>query len=318
MNIWVIALMFVISAFVLGLAGIYAVKCLIRIAQALRLSTFIVAFLLGAVATSLPELFVSIHASLLGSSAMVFGNLIGSSILDLTIVAGITIIFARGIKVKQKTIRQDALWMFGFVLLSILLFAIDKTMDRIDAVILLCLLIIYTRYLAKHRKEFKYVLKDKVKARQLAIYSSGLVFFAFMLYYAARFTVYYAGKLALRLGFSEILIALFFVSFGTSLPELVFELRSIAIKTKDIALGDMMGSVIANMVLVMAISALIRPIPVINSVSFIALFFCVLTTYMFVTFLFSAQKLDVMEGIALIMLYLLFIMLEFYLGGMMA
>ena len=315
MELWLNILFFLVSAVVLGFCGTGTVKQIIKLSHALKLRTFIVAFLLGALATSLPELFVVINASLIKNSGMVLGTIIGSNILDLTLVAGLTIIFARGIKIKSKSIRQDSLWMFGFALLPVILFAFGKSLSRIDAIIIIAAFIFYIRYLTKIRKEFRAILKERVNVKQIIIATSLLIMFIILLYYSAHFTIFFADKIVAQLRMPSLLIGLFFIALGTSLPELTLELRSIAMQHPDIALGDIMGSVIANSTLILAIGALISPVFVTANIGFIALIFMVVITYMFVTFLHSGNKLYVMEGIALLLLYLLFIVIEFYVGG---
>src|SRR3989339_1036259 len=148
-------LLFLVSCIVLVVSGGYLVKLLIKIADYLRLSEFVVAFIIMAFSTSIPELFVGINSAINGNPALSLGNVIGSNIADLTLVIGIVALLGNGIKPQNPLIKKDSLFMFLIALVPIALMIFDQTLSRIDGIILTSIFIIYMWYLIKERKELK-------------------------------------------------------------------------------------------------------------------------------------------------------------------
>jgi len=117
------------------LSGYLLVKTLSKIAVFLKLSEFIIAFIIMAFATSIPELFVGISSAISKNPALSLGNVIGSNIVDLTFIIGIAVVLARGITIN-KEVRKDSLYMFLIALIPIILMLIGNGLSRIDGVIL--------------------------------------------------------------------------------------------------------------------------------------------------------------------------------------
>ena len=109
----------------------------------------------------------------------------------------------------------------------------------------------------------------------------------------------------------SILIGLFMVSIGTTLPELTFEVKAVLAKHRYMALGDLLGSVVANSTLVLGVTALIHPITADFLLFITSASFMVVVAFLFMTFVESEKKITLQEGIALIMLYVLFIIVMF-------
>ena len=305
-------IMFFLALIVLIIAAYYGVKSLIWLAHALKLSEFVMAFIAGAIATSLPELFISINASLNKASEIVIGNILGSNIADIALVAGLIIVFARQISTTNVKIRRDAIWMFLLGSLPLVLFFLGNGLSRIDGALLIFSSFFYMFYIFKIRKQFKKVLKARINAKQTFYYTVILITCLALIYFSAHYVVNYAKLLAIDLKISTLFVALFLISIGTSLPELALEIQAIKLKKASIALGDLLGSVIANSTIILGIAALISPIKAELTTIFIAALFFILAAYLFVTFMHSGKKLLLSEGIALIIVYILFIIVEFY------
>ncbi len=304
-------LLFLLSCLVLVISGGYLVKLIIRIASYLRLSEFVVAFIIMAFSTSIPELFVGINSAISKNPVLSLGNVIGSNIADLTIIIGIAALLGKGIKVKNPFIKKDSLLMFLIALVPILLIIFDKTLSRIDGIILISIFMIYMWYLARVRKEIKKeVLKNNRKHGILSIFLF-VICLAF-LFSSAHFVVKYATQLAIELALPAVIIGLFLVAIGTSLPELIFEMKAVLAKKGDLAIGDAMGSVVCNSTLVLGITAIISPITNTSLLFLSSAIFMVLVTLIFMMLMRQKKGLTIITSAGLIIFYILFVLFEFY------
>ena len=145
-------LFFIIASTVLAVSAFALTKSLIRIAAFLKLSEFTAAFIIMALSTSLPELFVGITSAINKNPALSLGNVIGANISDLTLVLGFAVIVAKGIKVNRKSIRKDSFFMFLIAILPIILMILGKGISRLDGVILISVFLLYSWNLIKERK----------------------------------------------------------------------------------------------------------------------------------------------------------------------
>ena len=308
-------LYFVLSCIVMVFAGTFLIKNLTKIARFLLITEFAAAFIIMAVATSLPELFIGITSALAKNPALSFGNVMGANILNLTLITGIIILVARKIEIKSKKIRRDAFFTSLIILLPIILFLIGNKLSRYDGAILLAVFFMYSYRLIKQRKKFKKKLEDRVKRKEIVLTTFLFILFLFVLFFSAKFVVHYASLLVFDLKLPAIMIGLFLVSFGTTLPELIFGVRAAQLKHADMSLGDQLGTMIANSTLVLGVAALIYPIEVAFAPFMISAIFLFVTGFLFVTFVESGRKLDTREGISLILLYIFFVIIEFYVRG---
>jgi cation:H+ antiporter len=156
--------LFLVACIFLILSGTLLVRSLSKLASYLRMSEFVISFILIAFATSVPELFVGISSALQNNTALSLGNVIGSNILNLTLIAGIIILLKRGIMIESKKTKADALYMFFIIALPFVLMWIGHAISRIDGVILLVAFFLYARKLYRERKIFKKDRKPCEKA----------------------------------------------------------------------------------------------------------------------------------------------------------
>ena len=309
--VYVTLIFFLISCLVLVVSGGFLVKLIVKIASYLRLSEFVVAFIIMAFSTSIPELFVGISSAINGNPALSLGNVIGSNIADLTLVIGIAALLGRGIKLKNPLLKKDSLFMFLIALVPITLMIFDQTLSRIDGVILTSIFIIYMWHLVKERKEVKEQFIENNK-KQITLTVVFFILCLGVMFLSAHFVVKYATQLAIELLLPVIIIGLFFVAIGTSLPELVFETRAILAKKGDLAVGDAMGSVVCNSTLVLGVTAMISPITNSFFIFLTSAIFMAIVTFLFMIFIRSKKGLSITESAMLIILYILFILFEFY------
>jgi cation:H+ antiporter len=302
---------FVLSCAVLIASGIFLVKSLNKIARFLHISAFSAAFIIMAVATSLPELFVGISSALSNNSALSLGNVIGANILNLTLITGIIILMSKEIKTTKK-VGKDAYFMLIAIILIISLFIIGRSLSRIDGVILICFFLINSYRILKKRKKFPKKIENGQEAQKnlftLLIFIVALI----GLFLSSNYVVKYASALAIDLNFPQIIIGLFLLSIATTLPELVFGISASRLKHKEMSLGNQIGTIITNSTLIIGIVAIISPITAVFMPFLISAVFMFISAFIFITFLITGRKFETLEGISLILIYVLFVIIEFF------
>ncbi|MEM3126952.1 MAG: hypothetical protein QW331_02700, partial [Candidatus Woesearchaeota archaeon] len=252
--------LFLFWSIMLAVAGYFLVRSLVKIAAFLRVTEFVVGFIIMAVSTSLPELFVGINAALANNSALSLGNVIGSNIADVTLVAGIMILVAKKVKVKNIYIKRDAIAMILIAILPFILMVFGNELSRVDGTILMGTFFTYGYYILRERKKFHDGSDNGVSKQQIVFFSLLFMFCVWLLFRSSEQVVFYATQLSISLVLPPIFIGLFLVALGTSLPELVFEVTAAKTGYADAALGDIIGSVVANSALVLGVTAIISPI----------------------------------------------------------
>lgn len=233
-----------------------------KVAEKFGIPQLVIGLTIVAMGTSLPEAAVSISAALKGSADITIGNIVGSNILNVLIILGLTSVI-RPIAVQKSTVKYEIPFV---ALISVLLLGIgytDHVVGRADGVILWVLFIAYLLYLLKMTKSGENVLEDiPGKDADMPVWKMLLLIIigAAAIVLGADLAVDSASELARIFGMSERLIGLTIVALGTSLPELVTSVTA-AIKGKaDIAVGNIVGSNIFNILFVVGTSALITPV----------------------------------------------------------
>lgn len=282
------------------------------------ITAFILAF-----ATSIPELTVGVVAAIEGKTPLVLGNVLGSNIADLTIVIGGAAIVGGGIRVIGDFLRKDLFLTFLAGSMPLLLL-LDNRLTRIDGIVLLAVYIVYViTVLTKKGKDiggkqieqssFKRILYRISRSKpneKIGQFLLGIL----LLLFSSHMIVQLAERIADGFNIPILLVGLFLVAIGTSLPELAFELR--AVKSGDVGMvfGDLLGSVVANSTLIIGVTSLINPMRLngglepylYGTISFVVIF---LVFWLFVS---TKKKLERWEGVGLIVLYVIFALVEIF------
>ncbi len=256
-----------------GLAGLfYGGNWLVRGASNLALSfgvsVLIIALTFVAIGTSMPELLVSLQAAMAGKSDLAVGNVIGSNIANIGLILGATGLIAP-ISVKAILLRREIPIM---ILVSVLayLVTLDGRISRLDGAILLLSFAAFNLlfyWLARREAETQERLLSELedspdeqlsRRRELLFLFGGVV----ALVLGSRLMVEGAVNLARLFGISELVIAITLVAFGTSLPELAASLSAAYHRETDLAIGNVVGSNIANLLLILGVTAVVQPIAV--------------------------------------------------------
>ena len=233
-----------------------------KIADKFGIPQLVIGLTIVAMGTSAPEAAVSITSALKGSAGITIGNVVGSNIMNVLVILGLTAVI-RAIAVKKSTICYEIPFTIVITVILALLGLIDNTVGRLDGIILWVLMIVYLIYLLRIAKKGQDVVEDVpelTKKDTLPRMLLTIVAGAVLIVWGADVTVDAATELATIFGMSDRLIGLTIVAFGTSLPELVTSVTA-AIKGKaDIAVGNIVGSNIFNILFVVGTTALITPV----------------------------------------------------------
>ncbi len=234
-----------------------------RIALQFNIPEFIIGATLIALGTSLPEMAASIAASYNGRSQIAIANVIGSNILNITLVLATVFMIAKKINPNRDFFAKDSTWALVPVLVFILMI-LDGVISRFDAILLLLLMGAYLIFLLQDAKS---LLADEVEIDEKEVFSWGRIIPMLFLgltfvILGAHFTIESASSIAKSFGISEWVIGIIMVSLGTSLPELTVSITA-ALKGKvDMAIGNIIGSNMANTTVVLGAAALVKPMTI--------------------------------------------------------
>jgi cation:H+ antiporter len=248
--------------FIIAMAGLifgadFIVQQSERIALRFNISEFVIGSTLIALGTSLPEMAASIAASINGKSEIAIANAVGSNIMNITLVLAVIFIIAKPFKSNRDFFAKDSIWALMPILVFILM-SIDGVIGTFDAVLLIILMFAYLLFLFDDAKEEDVEEVDEALKKNFSwIKSVLLLIFGFlMVVIGSHFAVDSASNIAHAFGISEWVIGAILISFGTSLPELVVSV-SAALKGKvEMAIGNIIGSNLANTTIVIGASAL--------------------------------------------------------------
>ena len=258
MEIAISAVLTVVGLAMLCFGGNWLVSGGVAIAKKFRISNLVIGMTIVAYGTSTPELAASIAAA--GEhSAIILGNIIGSNIANVGMVIGVAAILVP-LAVSKSVLRKEIPIMLGVSLLLVLL-SLDGELSHYDGIILLVGLGVFAFYTfkdaMKQRAETK-ENKEEIKQGKNNVYlkSIGLIGIGVVLLYVGAFlTVDNAVVLAKEFGLSEKIIGLTVIAIGTSLPELITSIIAIRKGHADIGVGNIIGSNIYNILMIMGVGA---------------------------------------------------------------
>lgn len=309
-------LLFIFACFLLYFSGNWLIKGFSRIARFLGWKEFVVAFVLMAFASSLPNLFLGIFSAINGVPELSFGDVVGGDVIDLTLAIALAVLFSRGgISAESRTVQKTTLFTVVAALLPVAL-ALDDTLSRIDGFILVSFFVFYISWLFSKEERFTKIYDhySPSSVRDLKIFLFDLIKVLggiFLLIVASQIIVFISEFFSQLLTIPIVLIGVLFTGFGNALPEIYFSLVSSKKRENWMVLGDLMGAVIVPSTLVLGIVALIQPI-YISTISFIfiARTFLIIATLFFFFFVRTDRKITRREAIFLLFLYFSFVFAE--------
>lgn len=294
------------------------------IAKKLRIPPLIVGLTIVALGTSAPELAVSITSATQGANELTYSNVIGSNIFNLLAVLGVCALI-KPVPVEKAVTKRDLPFFLGVCIALLLavggtaLFgASGKRMyetigyaDRLSGAFLLVGFILYTLFLIRDAKKLKQDGEVKVKPglslpKSIIFILAGVA----LIVGGGQAVVYGARNLASSFGISETIIGLTIVAIGTSLPELVTSIVAALKGETELAVGNAVGSNILNILLILGISALIRPIGV-NLASLYDTIVMIAAGALTLVFALTARRIRRIEGALMLAFYIATIVFAF-------
>lgn len=293
----------------------YFVEGASKIAQSLNVSPLLIGLTIVAFGTSSPEATVSIVAALEQNAGVAIGNVVGSNIFNITFVVGVTALI-NPLTVESETIRKE----IPFTLLaSIALLVVisdislqsfqNNFITRSDGLIFLLFFAIFLYYIFEVARHSRDKTKESPKAQKEKTFSGKSVLFTILglaaIIFGGDLVVDNASKIAISFGMSETLVGLTIVAIGTSLPELITSVTAALKKESEIALGNIVGSNIFNILFVLGAASVISPLAV-DSKIFIDVLLMILLTGVLLIFSRTHFKIGKYEGVFLASAYILY------------
>ena len=254
-------LIFIVSMGALIYGADFIIEESEKIALHFNISSFIIGATLIALGTSLPEMAVSMSATIQGSGDIAVANVIGSTIFNISLVLGVVFLISKKIEPKRDLFAKDSAWSL-FPIFIFILMGIDGKLSMLDGFLFLGLMGAYLLFLIQSNQVEEIdeeLLKERFAWGKTSLFLAiGFIFVVG----GADFAIDSAGNIAREFGVSEWLIGLFLVAFGTSLPELTVAIKAARANNSDMAIGAIIGSNVANFTMVLGFSSIINPLNV--------------------------------------------------------
>ena len=300
------------------------------IAAKLKVSTLVIGLTVVAMGTSMPELTVSLASALQGSGGISMGNIVGSNIINIAVILGVTALL-RPIRVAKSTALIEIPFLL-FISLLLWLFCSDKlwgastaVLARWEGFLFLLFFVIFLIYTVKLAKRGEEKVKERLKedliepvVKQLPLWQSLLlvVLGLVLLIVGGKYFTHQAVEIARYFHVSEAFIGLTIVALGTSIPELATSVAAALRGDADMAVGNIVGSNLFNILLILGVVSLVKPIPVqgITPLDFITMVSCVVLLLFCVLF-FGKRTIMRYEGAIMLLFYVLYTFLLLRMSG---
>lgn len=242
-----------------------------KAAAKMKIPLIVIGLTIVAFGTSAPEAAISINSAMQGNAGISVGNVVGSNILNILLILGISALFA-SLSVKKTTFRYEMPFVVLITVVLGVLGMIGGNIDRLDAIVLLVLFAMFFIYLILLSKKGEGSADDvPVLSEKDTVPKMILLIFAGLaaIVLGSDFTVTGATAIAEAFQVDDRIIGLTIVAFGTSLPELVTSVTAARKKQTDIAVGNIIGSNIFNILFVVGLAGVVSPIPIIFKTDFL-------------------------------------------------
>ena len=292
-----------------------------KIARHYGVPVFIIGITVIAFGTSMPELVVGIISSLNGDNALSYGNIIGSCINNMALILGITSVIIT-VLVDEKVLKKEML-ILTIVELGLAALSFDGELSLIDGIILLMAGIVFIIYLVKGTKDSAEDEDDapieRLPKNELGKKWITMILGLGALIFSGQLIVESSQAIALDFGIEQSAIGLTLIALGTTMPELVTSITAARKKENDIILGNIIGSNIFNILIVLGTAAAINPIktnfinPInINDSLFIEVSIMIFINIFAYMVMLSKKKVTRFPGILLLLLYVLYMVNQIY------
>lgn len=286
----------------------FATKYSEKVAESFHLSRYVVGFVVVSFISILPETLIAINAALQGEPSLGIGTIFGSNVADLTIIFAILVFTAgrRGVRVEKGLMKKLAIYPL-FLTIPLLL-GVNGHYSREEGLVLIIVGIIF--YYSVFRRSVGVSSRDPSlvlhRIRNIAL----LVLSMALLLIASHYTAESAVDLAHFLNVKPVLIGVLIISLGTTIPELFFSLKAVRHHKDSLAVGDILGSVLADATIVVGIVAIISPFSFPQIIAYIAGGFMVISSIVLINSMRTRLRVVRKEAVLLIMIYVIYIACE--------
>ena len=280
------------------------------LARKFKVSDLFIGLTIVAFGTSAPELAVSVIGALQHSGGISIGNVVGSNIANVALVLGSAIIVGSGMIIKKQTLQYEIPLMLLAQLVASMMLLKDGYLDYHNGIVLLSFFAIFLVYvLSTSKNGFEEIC---VKERSLSAYSLLTAIGMAGVTAGGELSVYSAVNLARSFHVSETLIATTIIAFGTSIPELATSIKAALKSKKDLAVGNVVGSNLFNILAILGISSLLSPIKPDRNVTSDLIFMNVTGILLLFLFLNRKHIAKKWKGILLLLIYASYIIYEMF------
>ena len=303
-------IIFVVSLTVLIYGADIIINQSEKIALRFGISEYIIGATLIAFGTSLPEMAASINASIHGKAELAVSNIIGSNIINITLVIGVVLLISKKINPDRDFFAKDSSWALFPVLIFVAI-VFDNQITRVSGIAMLMLMFAYILFLLNHQDNAMGMVEDEdledAKKDFNLIKTTALLIVGFItVIYGADYTISSASNIAKSFGVSEWIVGVILVAFGTSLPELIVSIMAAKSGKADMAIGNVIGSNMANISVALAGAAIANPIYLDFSKYTFDIVVLVIATFMLV-FITANKMYSKPAGISLLVLLTIFL-----------
>lgn len=305
----------IVGIIVLIFGGDFLVRGASNLAYKMMISPLVVGLTVVAFGTSAPELFISTWSALSGHSNLAIGNVIGSNICNLSLVLGITAMFYP-ILIKQSSVKIDWGLTIGSGLLLFFFISLDNHLGRMEGIIMLLILVIYTyaliqssrkknQQLAAEGKEVEHD-EDVPGVEEIVVWKEVLFFLVgiFGLWLGVKLFGESVVDIADQLGMNKAIAGLTVVAIATSLPELITSVIAAYKKNTDLAIGNLLGSCIFNVLSILGVTGIITDIDGIQArILDFDMIWMFAGMLLLIPMIFVYKKFNFLSGLVLLLFY---------------
>ncbi len=299
----------VLGLVILIFSGDYLVKGAVGVAEKFKISPLVIGMTVVSFGTSAPELFVSIKAAWEGSPDLAIGNVIGSKIANIALVLSITVLIFPIIVDRNSKIIDWPMMMFSSILFYV--FSLDNVISTIEGVAMVSILLVFTILLIRNSRKLNLDLDEDIDGTPSNMGLTVLYLIGGLvgLKFGADWFVEGAKGVAKSFGMTDKVIGVTIVAFGTSVPELVASGVAAYRRQTDISLGNLVGSNIFNILIVLGITSIITPIQVAESVMVFDMYWMLGIALALYPMMFIGKKMGRIHGLILLSAYITYIVL---------
>lgn len=288
----------------------YAIQSSTRVARAMMLPRYVIGFLVVAVIAILPETLISISAALKGNPAFGVATLFGSNIADLTLIFALVVLFAGRNLAADASVVRNRFWYVAIIAAPILL-GFDGSYTRTEGFVLIALGALFYFFILSKARHVREEREERFSMRDLGVLAASMA----ALLIGAHLTVKYGIDFAHAIHLSPILIGMLVIGLGTTLPELFFAIKATRNRHDGLALGDILGTVVADATIVIGLVIAVHPFSIEPKIIYVTGLFMVAAMGYLMRLLSTGRKLTKIEALYLLCFYLAFVATEFMISS---